>query len=70
MQRLDVYYNWAISGDVFRPLASHPKAKRSSIIMYSIYCISTINTQHIRRSDVLLQLGYIWRHISAFSWSS
>ena len=30
-----------------------------------IYCISTVNTQHMRRPDVLVQLCYIWRHISA-----
>jgi len=30
-----------------------------------IYCISTVNTQHIQTPDVLVQLGYIWRHISA-----
>jgi len=30
-----------------------------------IYCISTVNTQHIQRPDVLVQLGYIWRHVSA-----
>ena len=36
-------------------------------MMYSISCISTVNTQHMRRPDVLLQLGYIWRHVSAVS---
>ena len=35
-----------------------------------IYSISTINTQHKQRSDVLLQLGYIWRHVSAIKWPS
>ena len=30
-----------------------------------IYYISTINTQHMQRPDVLLQLGYTWRHVSA-----
>jgi hypothetical protein len=30
-----------------------------------IYCISTVNTQHMQRPDVLVQPGYIWRHISA-----
>jgi len=30
-----------------------------------IYCISTVNTQHMQRPDVLVQLGYIWRHVSA-----
>ena len=29
-----------------------------------IYCISTVNTQCMQRPDVLLQLGYIWRHVS------
>jgi len=26
-----------------------------------VYCISTVNTQHMRRSDVSVQMGYIWR---------
>ena len=26
---------------------------------------STVNTQHIQRPDVTLQLGYTWRHVSA-----
>ena len=30
-----------------------------------IYCICTVNTQHMQRPDVLVQLGYIWRHVSA-----
>jgi len=30
-----------------------------------IYCISTVNTQHMQRPDVLVELGYIWRHVSA-----
>ena len=30
-----------------------------------IYCISTVNTQRMQRPDVLVQLGYIWRHVSA-----
>jgi len=30
-----------------------------------IYCNSTVNTQHIEITDVLVQLGYIWRHVSA-----
>jgi len=30
-----------------------------------MYCISTVNTQHIQRPNVLVQLGYIWRHVSA-----
>jgi len=30
-----------------------------------VYCISTVNTQHMQRPDVLVQLGYIWRHVSA-----
>jgi len=29
-----------------------------------IYCISTVNTQHIQRPNVLVQLGYIWRYAS------
>jgi len=35
-----------------------------------IYCISTVNTQHVQRPDVLVQLGYIWRHVSAVKRSS
>ena len=30
-----------------------------------IYCINTVNTQHMQRPDELVQLGYIWRHVSA-----
>jgi len=30
-----------------------------------IYCISTVNRQHMQRPDVLVKLGYIWRHVSA-----
>jgi hypothetical protein len=30
-----------------------------------IYRICTLNTQHMQRPDVLVQLGYIWRHVSA-----
>jgi len=30
-----------------------------------IYCISTANTQHMQRPDVLVELCYIWRHVSA-----
>ena len=30
-----------------------------------IYYISTVNTQRMHRPDVLLQLGYIWRDVSA-----
>jgi len=33
--------------------------------MSIIYCISTVNTQQMQRPDVLVQLGYIWRHVSA-----
>ena len=32
---------------------------------FLIYCISTVNTQHMQRPDVLVQLCYIWRHVSA-----
>jgi len=38
-----------------------PSRCESSII----YCISTVNTQHTQRPDVLVQLGYIWPHVSA-----
>jgi len=30
-----------------------------------IYCNSAFKTQHMQRPDVLVQLGYIWRHVSA-----
>ena len=31
-------------------------------LLYIIYYISTVNTQHMQRPDVLLQLGYTqWR---------
>jgi len=30
-----------------------------------MYYISTVKTQHMQRPDVLLQLGYTWRHVSA-----
>ena len=35
----------------------------------NIYCISTVNTQHMQGSDVLLQLGYTWRlhNVSSFN---
>jgi len=33
--------------------------------MVLIHYISTVNTQRMQRPDVLLQLGYIWRHVSA-----
>ena len=32
----------------------------------NIYYNSTVNTQHMQGPDVLLQLGYTWRHVSAF----
>jgi hypothetical protein len=31
----------------------------------TIYCISAVNTQHIQEPDVLVELDYIWRHVSA-----
>jgi len=34
------------------------------------YYISAVNTQHMQRPDVLVQLGYIWRHVSAVNWPS
>jgi len=37
----------------------------SRCVSSTIYCINTVNTQHIQRPDVLVQLGYIWRHVSA-----
>ena len=39
--------------------------KKYRRICFIIYCISTVNTQHMQRPDVLVQLGYIWRHVSA-----
>jgi len=30
-----------------------------------IYYISTVNTQRMQRPDVLIQLGYVWRHVLA-----
>jgi len=32
--------------------------------------ISAVNTQQMQRPDVLVQLGYIWRHVSAINWPS
>ena len=34
-------------------------------IYTAIYCISTVNTRHMQIPDVLVKLGYIWRHVSA-----
>jgi len=31
-------------------------------MLYIIF--STVNTQHTQRPDILLQLGYTWRHVS------
>jgi len=37
--------------------------------LYSVtYCISAVNTQHMQRSDVLVQLRYISRHVLAVNW--
>ena len=33
-------------------------------VYVNVYCISTVNTQHMQRPDVLVQLGFIWRHVS------
>jgi hypothetical protein len=30
-----------------------------------IYCVSTVSTQYIQRPYVVVQLGYIWQHVSA-----
>ena len=35
------------------------------IIKYVYFIFSTVNTQHIQIPDVILQLGYTWRHASA-----
>ena len=37
----------------------------SAVIYTIIYCISTVNTQQMQRPDVSVQLGDIWRHVSA-----
>ena len=37
----------------------------SHCVSSNIYYISTVNSQHMQRPDVLLQLGYTWRHVSA-----
>jgi len=34
-------------------------------ISSTIYYISTVNTKHKQRLDVLVQLGYMWLHVSA-----
>jgi len=34
-------------------------------IVFIIYYISNVNTEHMQRPDVLVRLGYIWRHVSA-----
>jgi len=34
-------------------------------ISSTTYCISAVNTQHMQRPVVLVQLGYIWRYVSA-----
>jgi len=44
-----------------QPIWREPSRSVSS----TIYCISTVNTQHMQRPDILVQLGYIWRHVSA-----
>ena len=38
---------------------------QSRCVSATIYCISTVYTQHMQRQDVLVQLGFIWRHVSA-----
>ena len=32
-----------------------------------VYYISAVNTQDMQRPDVLVELGYIWQHVSAVS---
>ena len=34
------------------------------VACFIVYYISIVNTQHMQRPDVLVQLGYIWRHVS------
>jgi len=52
-----------LEGDAFEPQLD--SFFFSSVTLIIIYCISTVNTQHIQRPDVLVQLGYIWRIVSA-----
>jgi len=35
------------------------------VACFIIYYISTVNTQRMQRPDVLVQLNYIWRYVSA-----
>ena len=37
----------------------------SRCVLSNIHYSSTVNTQHMQRPDVLLQVGYTWRHFSA-----
>jgi len=39
--------------------------KKYIILTLLLHCISTVNTK--QRPDILVQLGYIWRHVSAVS---
>jgi len=45
----------------------HIKTRDVKLFPSIIYYISAVNTQQIQRPDVLVQLGYIWRHVSAFN---
>ena len=34
--------------------------------LHTFLSIVLVNAQHMQRPDVLVQLAYIWRHVSAF----
>jgi len=46
------------------------RSPSSKILVLSIYYISAVNTQQMQRPNVLVQLGYIWRHVSALNRTS
>jgi len=37
----------------------------SRCLSSTVYCISTANTQHMQKPDVLKHVAYIWRHVWA-----
>jgi len=47
----------------FRRSAKEYIHKSILYIFYNILC--TVNTQHTSRQDAIIQLGYIWLHVSA-----
>jgi len=41
------------------------------LVYHQLYItFSTVSTQHIQRPNVISQLDYIWRHVSAVKWPS